>query len=143
MTLSSGDVLRGCFFLAGSTAAQSGGERVVDLLNSENGFFPFEAAGRTSTVLINREHLVAVRLTDGSDEVRLDSGYDVALVRRVVMKLSNRLVLHGCVRLYLPEERSRLSDYARAPIAFRYLETADGTFVVNTAHIVELSEIEE
>jgi len=58
-----------------------------------------------------------------------------------VMKLSNRVVLRGIVRVYCPTGRDRLSDYARTPPVFRYVENEDGTFVVNTHHIVELAEI--
>jgi hypothetical protein len=141
LTLSSGESLRGCFFVAGSSAAHGGYERVADFLNSEDGFFPFESADLNDTVLVNRAHIVTVRLVGTTDEARLDAGYHVAKVRRVVMKLSNRIVLRGTVRIYCPAGRDRLSDYARSPQMFRYLENADGTFVVNSDHIVELSEM--
>jgi len=65
----------------------------------------------------------------------------VALVRNVEMRLSNRMVLRGIVRCYCPTGRDRLSDYARQTELFRYLENADGTFIVNSAYIVELSEM--
>jgi hypothetical protein len=138
LTLSSGVRLNGCFFLSGSSATHAGPERVADLLNSEGGFFPFETGAACDTVLVNRAHLVAARLVGATDEVRLDSGYDVATVRLVTMKLVTRLELHGSVRVYRPEGRDRLSDYARSPELFRYLESPEGVFVVNTAHIVEL-----
>jgi len=143
LTLSSGERLNGCFFLAGSSATHPGPERVVDLLNTETGFFPFEVPPATGTVLVNRRHLVAARLVGASDEVRLASGYDVATVRHVSMKLSNRMELRGAVRVYLPEGRDRLSDYSRSTEHFRYLESAEGTFVVNVDHIVELSDLPE
>jgi hypothetical protein len=143
LTLSSGDRLSGCFFLAISSPTHAGPERVVDLLNSETGFFPFETRASSHTVLVNRAHLVAARLIGASEEVRLDSGYDVATVRRVTMKLATRLELNGSVRVYRPEGRDRLSDYTRSPERFRYLESADATFVVNTAHILELWDMTE
>jgi hypothetical protein len=143
LTLSSGDRLSGRFFLAISSPTHAGSERVVDLLNSEAGFFPFETKASSGTVLVNRAHLIAARLIGTSEEVRLDSGYDVATVRRVTMKLSTRLELEGSVRVYRPEGRDRLSDYTRTPELFRYLESEDGTFVVNTAHIVELWDMTE
>jgi hypothetical protein len=143
LTLSSGERLSGCFFLAGSSATHPGPERVVDLLNNEQGFFPFEATPPAGTVLVNRRHLVVARLVGASEEARLASGYDVATVRQVSIKLSNRAELHGTVRVYLPEGRDRLSDYARSPEHFRYLENPDGTFVINTDHIVQLSDLPE
>ncbi|HEX7137014.1 MAG TPA: hypothetical protein VF219_04180 [Vicinamibacterales bacterium] len=143
LTLSSGERLNGCFFLAGSSATHPGPERVVDLLNAAAGFFPFQAPPSAETVLVNRRQLVTVRLVDASDEARLASGYDVATVRHVSMKLSNRVELQGTVRVYLPEGRDRLSDYARSTENFRYLESAEGTFVVNVDHIVQLSDLPE
>ena len=143
LTLSSGERLVGCFFLAGSSATHPGPERVGDLLNSESGFFPFQAPPSAETVLVNRRHLVVARLVGASDEARLAPGYDVATVRQVSMKLSNRVELRGTVRVYLPEGRDRLSDYARFPEHFRYLENPEGTFVVNSDHIVQLSDLPE
>lgn len=140
LTLASGEQLTGSFFLAGSSATHPGPERVVDLLNSEDGFFPFETIEPARTVMVNRAHLVAARLVEAAEEPQLDAGYDIATVRNVVMRLSNRYVLRGAVRLYLPEGRDRLSDYARSLSSFRYVESGDGTFIVNSAHIVELSE---
>jgi len=141
LTLSSGECRRGCFFLATSTDRHAGPERVKDVLNFEPGFFPFETTEPARTVLVNREQVVTVRLLGAYPESQTDSGYDVATVRRVEMRLSNRLVLRGTVRVYRPAGRDRLSDYARQAELFRYLENADGTYIVNSAYIVELSEM--
>ena len=143
LTLSSGGLLQGWFFLAGSSATHAGPERVADVLNAESGFFPFEVpAGATpDTVLINRPQLISVRLLDETTEAQRDPGYEVATVRHVEMLLSNGEMLSGTVRVYRPQGRDRLSDYARSADRFRYLENADGTFVVNSAHIVQLREI--
>jgi hypothetical protein len=140
LTLSNGESRRGCFFLSGSSATHAGPERVKDLLNSEPGFFPFEVANQ-ETVLVNRAQLVTIRLMGSVDESTLDSGYDVATVRDVVIRLSNRVVLRGSVRIYRPQGHDRLSDHARSTELFHYLENAEGTYIVNSAHIVELSEI--
>jgi len=143
LTLSSGGLLQGWFFLAGSSATHAGPERVADVLNAESGFFPFQVpAGATpDTVLINRPQLISVRLLDETTEAQRDPGYEVATVRHVEMLLSNGEMLSGTVRVYRPQGRDRLSDYARSTDMFRYLENAEGTFVVNAAHIVQLREI--
>ena len=64
----------------------------------------------------------------------------VATEREVRILLSNGRTVEGLVRVYRPTGRDRLSDYARAPEAFRYVETAGATLIVNTEHIVELRE---
>ena len=142
LTLSGGTHVRGWFFLSDSAAMHAGPERVADLLNTEPGFFPFAPSGGTTidTVLVNRAHVISVKLLEGTDEPRADPGYDVATERHVVMRLSNGSSLAGAVRVYRPPGRDRLSDYARLPDVFRYVESPDGVFVVNSAHIVDLKE---
>jgi hypothetical protein len=143
LTLSTGATVRGCFFLAGGRASHGGPERVADLLNGETGFFPFEMTRGSAayTALYNRSQLVVVTLLDNTVEVQLDPGYSVATEREVRMLLSNGETVEGRVRVYRPSGRDRLSDYARLPDAFRYVETDDATLIVNSAHIVELREI--
>ena len=135
----------GCFFLADSRANQVGPERVGDLLNAETGFFPFELNGVNSphTVLYNRSQVILVTLLGETVEAQLDPGYTLATERVVEILLSNGSTVAGSVRVYRPAGRDRLSDYARLPDPFRYVETADGTVLVNCAHIVELRETSE
>ena len=142
LTLSSGRRVRGSFFLAGSSATHAGPERIADLLNGETGFFPFalEGSGQLETALYNRPQVVSVKLLDSSEEATLDPGYDLATERHVAMLLSNGDTITGAVRVYRPAGRDRLSDYARPGDAFRYVESADATFIVNMGHIVELRE---
>ena len=102
--------------------------------------FPFELREGT-TVLYNREHLVAVALEPGVSEAELDPGYDIATQRHVGMLLSTGMRVRGKVAVYAAPGRDRLSDYTRTPELFRHVETPDGTVVVNLAHIVELREI--
>jgi hypothetical protein len=142
LTLAGGASVRGWFFLASSTAHHLGRERVADLLNAEAGFFPFSPAGGAAddAILINRTHVILVRLLEGTNEARVAPGYDLATERSVVMRLSDGSALAGAVRVYRPAGRDRLSDYARLPDVFWYVENADGVFVVNSAHIVDLRE---
>src|SRR5581483_6331860 len=141
--LTTGATVRGSFFLATSHPTREGEERIADLLNAERGFFPFEVSvnGAAETRLVNRPHVVVVKLLEKSTEVRRDPGYEVATVRRVAVRLSNGSTLSGIVRVYRPQGRDRLSDYARSSEAFRYLEDGQSTLIVNSEHIVEILEI--
>ena len=58
----------------------------------------------------------------------------------VSLSLSNGQRLQGSVRIYRPEGRDRLSDWARHGQRFRYLETTYSTFLVNIDHIVDARE---
>lgn len=143
LMLTTGATVRGAFFLATSHPTRQGEERIADLLNAERGFFPFEVSlnGSAETRLVNRPHVVVVKLLEKSTEARRDPGYEVATVRRVAIRLSNGSTLNGIVRVYRPQGRDRLSDYARSPEVFRYVEDGESTLIVNTDHIVEFLEI--
>jgi hypothetical protein len=141
VTLSNGDSAPGHFFVAKASAHIAGAERVGELLNAEPGFFPFETLdGRgTRTVMFNRRQVIMVALTE--NEARRDPGYDVATERFVSVLLSNGARLAGSVRVYRPEGRDRLSDWARHTDTFRYIETGETAVLVNIAHVIEVSEV--
>jgi len=143
VTLSSGRSTAGCFFTAAASARDNGPERVGDLLNAEQGFFPFERHDDdgVSTVLYNRAHVVLIGLHER--EERRDAGYNVATPRLVSILLTTGQRIVGTVRVYRPSGRDRLSDWARQPEPFRYVETDDVTYLVNAAHIVDISEVPE
>src|SRR6266487_3283657 len=107
LTFSTGLTLRGVFFLAASTPTQAGPERVADLLNAEAGFFPFDAShpAADGTVVVNRAHVVWVKLLERGAEAQGDPGYEVATERRVAVLLSNGGRLVGSVRVYCPQGR--------------------------------------
>jgi hypothetical protein len=132
VSLTGGDTTHGSFFVAG--------ERVGDLLNQETGCFPFEilTAEGSQTVLYNRAHVVTVSVAEG--EAARDPAYAVAKRRDVWMMLSDGRRIRGVVRVYRPEGRDRLSDWARQPETFRYVDTDEGTLLVNAAHIVAVTE---
>jgi hypothetical protein len=141
LTLSNGTTVHGCFFLSGQSRTHAGPEGVRDVLNGETGFFPFDAGmpDNSTTVLYNRDHLVLVELQD-KDEPRRDPGYDVALEKIVTMLMSNGMRLRGAVRVFRPHGSDRLSDFARAPESFRYLEAENATYIINVRHLIELVE---
>ena len=141
ITLSNGGSAPGHFFVAKASAHTAGPERVGELLNAEPGFFPFETLDgpKTRTVLYNRRQVIMVALSE--NEARRDPGYDVATERHVSVLLSNGNRVTGSIRVYRPEGRDRLSDWARHADTFRYVERGETTLLVNIAHVIEVSEI--
>ena len=141
VTLASGESIRGFFFTEGGAAHHQGPQRIVDMLNDEPGFFPFEvkAVGGARTVLQNRSQIVTVAVFD--EESRRDPGYDVAARRQVSLLLTNGRRVEGTVRIYRPEGRNRVSDWTRQPETFRYIESDTATFIVNIAHVVTVTEV--
>jgi hypothetical protein len=140
VTLVTGATISGVFFLSGSSQVHTGPERLGDLLNLETGFLPFESNGETS--LINRAHVVKVALPTQMIEAQLDSGYDVATRRHVKVLLTTGEAITGHVAIFRPPGHDRLSDYAHIDERFRYVELADRTLLINSAHIVALTEVE-
>jgi hypothetical protein len=139
LTLVTGVTLPGAFFLAGSSQLHTGPERVGDVMNVEPGFFPFETNGVTS--LINRAHVVKVTLPPQMIEAQLDAGYDVATRREVKVLLTTGEEIVGHVVVMRPPGHDRLSDYTQIVDRFRYIELADRTLLINSAHIVALTEV--
>jgi hypothetical protein len=141
LTLSNGTSVHGCFFISWNSRTHAGPEGVKDVLNGETGFFPFDARRPegSRTILYNRDHVVFVALSDKHEPQR-DPGYDVAVRRIVTMLMSNGTRLHGVVRVFCPQGRDRLSDFARADERFRYLEAEHATYIINIHHVVELTE---
>lgn len=139
VTLVTGATLAGDFFLADSSPGHAGPERVGELLNHENGFFPFESGGRTS--MINRANVVKVSLSRQLIEPQLNAGYEVAPRQHVKVLLTTSEEITGDVVVFQPDGHHRLSDYAHVPESFRYLELDDRTLLINSAHIVAMTEV--
>lgn len=141
LTLVNGATLSGFFFLAGSSHLHTGPERVGDVMNFEPGFFPFDCG--TETTLINRAHVLKVTLPARMIEAELDAAYEVAPHRAVKVLLTTGESIAGHIVVYGPPGRDRLSDYVQLGERFRYLELPDRTILINSAHIVALTEVPE
>ena len=144
LTLADGSTVRGCFFVASSSATVEGPERVKDLLSDDAGFFPFEVtdADRRARPAVQpraRGHGGADRRRRAAPRSGLRGG-DTPL--GVAAAVERRAHLQGTVLVHRPHGRDRLSDFARSKEPFRYVDIPGATLIVNAAHIVELSETE-
>ena len=59
------------------------------------------------------------------------------------MLLTTGESITGIVVIFRPPARNRLSDYAQIDERFRYVELPDRTILINSAHIVALTEVVE
>ncbi len=139
LTLVTGATLSGVFFLGGASNLRTGAERVGDVMNLESGFFPFGTGAET--MLVNRAHVLKVALSPQVIEAELDAGYDVARRRTVRVLLTTGETVTGNVVVFRPPGHDRLSDYAQVDEKFRYLELEDRTLLINSSHIVALTEV--
>jgi hypothetical protein len=146
LTLTSGRTVRGAFFAGENGAFGDGPERIDDLLNQASGraggFFAFARLDTVPSrvVLYNTAHVSVIALDDR--EARDVPGYEVAPVRQVELTMSNGDTVRGEIRVYLPDGRNRVSDWAREPDTFRSLEVGRDTVLVNIHHVVEIRELE-
>ena len=85
--------------------------------------------------------MLKVALPPQMIEAQLDAGYDVATRRHVKVLLTTGEAITGHVVVFRPPGRDRLSDYAQIDERFRYVELADRTLLINSAHIVALTEV--
>ena len=101
----------------------------------------YRTAAPARTALINRTQVLTVTLAES--EAGQDPGYDVATPRVAAIHLSDGRRVVGTVRVYEPEGRDRLSDWARNnPDQFRYVDSEQLSLIVNMAHVVKVSEVE-
>jgi hypothetical protein len=144
IVLSNGARRTGWFFLAESALSHTGHERLIDLLNTGGGFVPFAEQHDEAfeTTLINTAHVVTIT-PKGALGLAQDAGYAVSTPRLITLLLSTGDRVTGCVQVVHPHGRDRVSDYTRAPERFRYVETTERVLIVNMAHILELSELEQ
>jgi hypothetical protein len=141
--MTNGEEWPGWFFVSSASPRHDGPERVADLLNSTDAFLPFELnrGGSVHVVLYNRRHIVSVGLFE--NEAGRDPAFEVMRPRLVSIQLTTGQRLTGTVRVDGPVGHDRLSDWLRQPAPFQYVHTEGRLFLVNTDHVLGVSEVPE
>jgi hypothetical protein len=148
ITLATGAEVRGRFFLADTATAHSGRERVYDLLNDPDRFFPFDVEGRdgkpSHVSLIARAHVLFATLDEPSTELPSDDlSIGMAARKFVSLLLSNGVRLRGELLVVMPEGKDRVSDFANCEGRFQYFANRDQMAIVNFDHVVEILPMAE
>jgi hypothetical protein len=136
-----GPEVSGTFFLADATSLHSGPERVSDLLNESERFFPFEVAGPDGKVhvgLFARAHVLYVQLAPESLEAEGVAELAFASDRPVSLLLTNGERLRGELHVATPDGMDRVSDFANRGERFQYFGSRDKLSMVNLDHIIEI-----
>ena len=134
LQLTSGDPLDGDIFLMDRVAAHLGSESVLEMLNRDDPFFPFRAAG-APVVLVAKAHTVDVALQGGAG---LEDPDRIAAARQVGLSavLATGVTVSGRARFEAPAPHARLLDYLnRTTDPFFALATGDVTHHLNRAHV--------
>jgi len=148
ITLVTGTELRGSFFLAETATAHSGRERVHDLLNESDRFFPFDIEGRdgkqSHVSLLARAHVLFVTLDEPSTELPSDDlSLGMASRKFVSLLLTNGTRMRGELFIAMPEGKDRVSDFANCEGRFQYFANRDQMSIVNFDHVVEILPMAE
>lgn len=113
----------------------AGHETALDMLNRDEGFFPFRPKDNGAGVLlVAKARTVSLKVpAEPEDQARLSA----AKQARLEVTLADGSKLSGWATLELPEYHSRLLDYLNESVKpFFALTTGDGVHLVNRAHVL-------
>ena len=129
LLLADGRLLRVEIFLSELAKTHAGAERMSDVLDGSQAFFPVMAPGTDECHLISLANVVFMR---GSQELELE-GVELQTIlteHELVLALMGGQKIKGLVTYELPPDRSRLVDFLNAaPPFFPVLEAAQVVLV--------------
>jgi hypothetical protein len=123
-------------FLAEFAPTHSGPERLSDLLNAPDEFFPAVDAATEAMTFLGRHGIAAARVApewELGEELAGSGQNDVEII------LTDGPHLRGTLRFALPPGRTRLLDHLNDAQAFVRLEETDRVVLINKRHIARVT----
>lgn len=128
--------MEGFLSLEPGTRAHAGPETILEKFNSSTRVIPFHRAGDDAVLLVNR---LDVEFVAAGDDVSMDyvlpRAFRVTHQERVRIRLTSGLELRGILRLELPDDLNRVSDYLNSSEDFFPLATPGEVLLVNKQHM--------
>ena len=128
--------MEGMFSLDPGSRQHDGPETILDRLNSEERLLPFHRAEDDVVMLVSRTE---VEYVAAGDEVTVDyvmpPPHHVTHQERVRVRFRAGQEVCGILRLELPEDLNRVSDYLNLPEDFFPLATPGEVLLVNKRQI--------
>jgi len=125
-----GHSICGHFFISPSPKEFSGSENVIDILNDDRSYIPFEiAVGEIS--LLQKEAIGVVRMD--LSEMPKDLPY-LGRTSAKIFLLSGD-ILEGHVFINLPKSHTRLSDFLNFSKKFFFIDIDEQDFLINTKFV--------
>ncbi len=128
--------MEGAFSLEPTAQHRAGPETILERLNSHARMIPFHRVEDDVTLLINRRDIEYVA---AGDDVTMDyvmpPTYRITHQERVRVRLASGAELTGVLRLELPDDLNRVSDYLNGPEQFFPLATPGEVLLVNKRHL--------
>lgn len=132
LRLMNGETVKGNMFVTDDLVSATGKPLIEDFLNEDpDHFFPFESNDH-SYRLINKDHLILVKIEQNDDEVRNQTPLPA---KRLVVYFTNNRTVFGMVYPTLAEE-SRVSDIINQKQVFIVVYQDRHKLIINRNHIV-------
>lgn len=131
-----GERLVGEVFLAEYAEDHPGPERVHDLLNGREDFFPLLGSDERLYVL-SRQALRWIRVSNARDAVDIDVAGEPQ-IKTVTLRLDDGSTEQGSVRYVAPDARSRVQDYLNDAPGFFPLFQDGCVLLVNRSRITSV-----
>ncbi len=130
----------GCLWLAPQSGTHAGHETILELLNSSLNVIPVHRPGEEAVLLATRLNLDWVMATDIVDpSLVCPPTYWVTREERVKVTFIHGGSMDGLIRMELPPEINRPSDFLNGPEDFFPLVTRMGILLANKQRVREMS----
>jgi len=127
---SDGHSICGHFFISPLSKGLPGNENVIELLNDDRSYIPFEIAEGVIS-LLQKESIVMVRMA--VSEMPKDLPY-LSRISTKIFLLSGD-ILEGHVFIDLPKTHTRLSDFLNFSKKFFFIDVDEQDFLINTKFV--------
>jgi len=136
LLLTEGDRRLGEIYVMQRVPHHTGPETPLEMLNRNEGFFPFRPEGEEPVLLVTKARTIMLsvpREAAPEDPARVSAAKLVG----VEITLAGASILRGLATLELPEHHSRVLDYLNAsPDPFFAVTTTNEVHFVNRAHVL-------
>ena len=128
-----GSSVSGEIFLSPQSPYRYGKEKMLDLLNNEEPFFPLEAETTSSIRLIHKANIVFITTHEEKDAEAAGRKVTITVVRADGENLIGDLIIEE------PEHKSRVLDFFNSNKgSFFRLQTKDKIYYINSRYVSEI-----
>ena len=128
--------MEGFLSLESGTRNHARPETILEKLNSSARVIPFHRGADNAVLLVNR---MEIEYVGAGDDVTMDyvmpPAYRVTLQERVRLRLTSGVELRGVLRLELPDDLNRVSDYLNTGDDYFPLALPGEVLLVNKNHV--------
>ncbi len=144
LNLSDGSSKRADIFLHTTSDAHSGIETVDEFLNSPRSFIPCLLTETSDPFLCNKETIVSMDGIEDGVYILREQGVEPTAVHKVKVRVTGNGLVEGDLRVYLPSENCRVSDFLNMTEPFFPVHREGGVVsYVHRKYVEEVIPIQE